>query len=196
MQADTYLGISQLYTSEYKASGSKFYGYLFPVKDATDFDQKIKEYKEEYIDATHVCSACVIGVDREYQRCSDDGEPSNSSGRPILNNMLSAELTYIGCAVVRYYGGKKLGIPGLIEAYGGAAQLCIEQAVIKKMVLQDTIICDIHPSESYRLYNFLARQKDVSYETNTKGQFEITCAKSMTTDLRIELKKIITLVVI
>lgn len=195
MQADSYKGISKLYTSEYKASGSKFYGFLFSVKDEHDFDQKIKQYKEEFADATHVCSACVIGVEREYQRCSDDGEPSNSSGRPILNNILSAEITYVGCAVVRYYGGKKLGIPGLIEAYGGAAQLCIDEAEIKDLVLKNTIVCTIHPAESYRLYNFLARLKDVTHEMNTDGQFEITCSQSMTADLRSELKKILTLVV-
>ena len=195
MQVDTYRGIDKQYTSEYKASGSKFYGYLFPVKDAAEFDQKIKDYKEEFADATHVCSACVIGIDREYQRCSDDGEPSNSSGRPILHAMLSAEITYVGCAVVRYYGGKKLGIPGLIEAYGGAAQFCIDAATVKELVLRDTLICTMHPAESYRLYNFLARQKDVTYQTNADGEFVITCNKSMTGDLRNELKKILTLVV-
>lgn len=196
MPADSYRGISKLYTSEYKASGSKFFGFLFPVKDEEDFDQKIKEYKEEFADATHVCSACVIGTDREYQRCSDDGEPSNSSGRPILNNMLSAEITYVGCAVVRYYGGKKLGIPGLIEAYGGAAQLCIDNATILELILKDTIVCTMHPTEAYRLYNFLARQKEVSYETNADGQFIITCNKSMTTGLRTKLKKILTLALV
>ncbi len=195
MPADTYSGISQSYTSEYKASGSKFYGYLFPVKDEHDFDLKIKAYKEEFADATHVCSACVIGTEREYQRCSDDGEPSNSSGRPILNAMLSAEITYVGCAVVRYYGGKKLGIPGLIEAYGGAAQLCIDVAHIKSLVLKGRIFCSIHPSESYRLYNFLARQKDVEYSTQPDGKFRIECAQSMTAGLRTQLKKILTLVV-
>ncbi len=195
MLADTYNGISTLYTSEYKASGSKFYGYLFPVKSASDFDERIKEYKEKFADATHVCSGCVIGTEREYQRCSDDGEPSNSSGRPILNAILSAKITYVGCAVVRYYGGKKLGIPGLIESYGAAAQICIDDAVIKTLVIEDITICKIHPTESYRLYNFLARQKEVSFVTNADGQFEISCRTSMTADLRRELKKILTLVV-
>jgi len=109
--------------------------------------------------------------------------------------MLSAEITYVGCAVVRYYGGKKLGIPGLIEAYGGAAQFCIDAATVKELVLRDTLICTMHPAESYRLYNFLARQKDVTYQTNADGEFVITCNKSMTGDLRNELKKILTLVV-
>ncbi|MEN8731958.1 MAG: YigZ family protein, partial [Bacteroidia bacterium] len=79
MQVDKYQGITAQVSSEYRSSGSKFYGYLFPINSAEDFEQRIKQYKEEYADATHVCSACVIGVDRAYQRCSDDGEPSSSS---------------------------------------------------------------------------------------------------------------------
>jgi putative IMPACT (imprinted ancient) family translation regulator len=196
MLADRYRGISKLYSSEYKASGSKFYGYLFPVIDAADFEQKIKGYKEEFADATHVCSGCVIGIDREYQRCSDDGEPSNSSGRPILHAMLSAEITYVGCAVVRYYGGKKLGIPGLIEAYGGAAQLCIEDATVKELVLKESIRCDIRSDMAYHLYNFLSRQKEVTYETDDTGQFTIVCSKSVTAQLQKELQNIPTLVVL
>jgi putative IMPACT (imprinted ancient) family translation regulator len=196
MQADTYRGISKLYQSEYKASGSKFYGYLFPIESADAFDLKIKEFKNEFSDATHVCSGCVIGIDREYQRFSDDGEPSNSSGRPILHAILSAEISYVGCAVVRYYGGKKLGIPGLIESYGGAAQLCIDDADIKELVLQESIVCEVRSDMAYRLYNFLARKKEVTYTTNDVGQFTIVSSKSVTSQLQKELQNIPTLVVL
>lgn len=196
MQTDNYKGITSTFTSEYKSSGSKFYGYLFPVQDVNDFERKIKEWKEEFSDATHVCSACVIGLERDYQRCSDDGEPSNSAGRPILNNLLSAEMTFVGCAVVRYYGGKKLGIPGLIEAYGGAAALCIEQAEVKNIILQGSIICSISPAQSYLLYNYLNKHKELSYVTLPDGKFKITHPQSMTAELQQDLKKIDTLVVI
>ncbi|MDA8930889.1 MAG: YigZ family protein [Bacteroidia bacterium] len=196
MQVDKYQGITAQVSSEYRSSGSKFYGYLFPINSAEDFEQRIKQYKEEYADATHVCSACVIGVDRAYQRCSDDGEPSSSSGRPILHALLSAEITYVGCAVVRYYGGKKLGIPGLIGAYGGAAKLCVEKATIVELVVKETIRCTMHPTEAYRLYNFLARQKDVTYITAPDGTFEITCRKSLTRKLLSDLNNILTLKVI
>ncbi|PCJ67311.1 MAG: hypothetical protein COA58_03045 [Bacteroidetes bacterium] len=195
MQVDTYLGITQTYTSEYRASGSKFYGFVFPVDSAEDYERKIKAYKTEYSDATHVCSACVIGLDREYQRFSDDGEPSNSSGRPMLYALLSKEISFVGCAVVRYYGGKKLGIPGLIEAYGGAAELCIEDAAFIELTLMETTVCTIDAAISYELYNYLARRKDVAQAVDTNGKFILRCAKSLTPRLREELKKIRTLVI-
>ena len=117
MQVDQYLGIINSYKSEYKASGSKFYGFLFPINSPMDFDERIKAFKLEYSDATHVCSACVIGLAREYQRFSDDGEPSNTAGKPILGQIRSRELTNTLVIVVRYFGGVKLGISGLIKAY-------------------------------------------------------------------------------
>lgn len=194
MQADKYLGIDKEYTSEYRSLGSKFYGCLFPVDGIQDFEARIKEFKTKYADATHVCSACVIGTDKSYQRFSDDGEPSNSSGRPILHALLSSELTYVGCAVVRYYGGKKLGIPGLIEAYGGAAQLCTKSAQSSVLTLKENVICTIDPSFSYLLYNFIARKK-LACKTTPSGEFIIACSQSMTSELHEELKKIDTLVI-
>jgi uncharacterized YigZ family protein len=188
MQPDTYLGINRLYSSEFKSGGSKFLGFLFPVDTPDEYEQKIKAYKTEYADATHVCSGCVLGLERDYQRCSDDGEPSNSSGRPILNALLSNEITNVGCAVVRYYGGKKLGIPGLIEAYGGAAALCIESAQLKTLVLSKQITCTIPPEVAYKLYNYLSKQADYSYTQSSDGKFIITCAQSMTDCLLEDLK--------
>ncbi|MGB0851202.1 MAG: IMPACT family protein [Bacteroidia bacterium] len=196
MQVDQFLGISKVYTSELRASGSKFYGYLFPVKDANDYENKIRQYKQEFADSTHVCSACVIGLKREYQRCSDDGEPSNSSGRPILHALLSSEMSFVGCTVVRYYGGKKLGIPGLIEAYGGAATLCTNSSRPEVRTIMTDIVCTIAAEKSYLLYNFLARRKGLEYHTNSIGQFIITCSQSMTSELQEELIKIDTLAIL
>ncbi len=192
MPADTYLGIEREFKSYHKLGGSKFYGFLFPVRHLEHFEQQIKEFKQQFEDATHVCSACVIGINRETQRFSDDGEPSNSSGRPMLNALLSKNLTYVGTAVVRYYGGKKLGIPGLIEAYGGATQLCINQAEILELVLKDNIVCSIDEDKAYLLYNFLGKRSDLSYQV-ADGQFNISCAQSMTEGLRKELSEIDTL---
>ena len=195
MSADSYLGIQSEYSSEYKQSGSKFMGLLFPVSTNEEFESKIKELKETYADATHVCSACVLGITRDFQKFSDDGEPSNSAGRPILHALLSNNVTFTGCAVIRYYGGKKLGVPGLIEAYGQTATLALQQAKIKTLVLRDTLVCTISPIKSYILYNLLQRHTSAQYTTEN-DQFIITVPKSMTLELLTELKNIDTLAVI
>lgn len=193
MSADQYLGIDRIFTASYKKSGSKFHGFLFPVASIDDFDDRIKAYRAEFPDATHVCSAAVIGMNREVQRFSDDGEPGNSAGRPILHALLSSNTTFVGCAVVRYYGGKKLGIPGLIEAYGGTAQLCLDEARIIELIQKDEVLCTIDPQKSYLLYNFAARHPDVEMIV-TDDQFKLICSKSMTQELRSGLLKIDTLV--
>jgi uncharacterized YigZ family protein len=195
MSTDSYLGISKTYFADYKQSNSKFIGILFPVENNVAFEKKIKELKQEYADATHVCSACVIGIIRDYQKFSDDGEPNNSAGRPILNALLSANLSFVGCAVVRYYGGKKLGVPGLIEAYGNSAQLAINSAKIKTLLLMDFLKCTIAPENSYLLYNLI--HQNSSFEMEVENDiYIIAFPKSMTLDLLTELKNIDTLAVL
>ena len=195
MSADTYLGIQKEYSCDYKQGGSKFLGFIFPCSTNEDFEQKIKVLKETYADATHVCSACVLGLERDFQKFSDDGEPSNSAGRPILHALLSQNVTYVGCAVVRYYGGKKLGVPGLIEAYGQTAIQALEGAKIELLTQKDTLICTISPQNSYLLYNFLQRSVYTEYRTENE-RFIITIPKSMTSQLLQELKNINTLAVL
>ena len=104
-------------------------------------------------------------------------------------------MTFTGCAVIRYYGGKKLGVPGLIEAYGQTATLALQQAKIKTLVLRDTLVCTISPIKSYILYNLLQRHTSAQYTTEN-DQFIITVPKSMTLELLTELKNIDTLAVI
>lgn len=194
MQKDKYLGIASEYSSLYKQSGSKFLGFITPIIDEEDAKNRISEFRGKYADATHVCSAYVLGTERELQYFSDDGEPSNSAGRPILHALLSSNTSYLLGIVVRYYGGKKLGVPGLIQAYGTAAQECLEQAEIKEMELKSEIYCSIDPAASYHLYNFLHARKDIQYEM-VGSEFKLQCAQSMTPELRSELDKIPTLVV-
>lgn len=194
MQKDEYLGIDKEYSSLYKQGGSKFFGYLLAVKDLDDAKQQISEFKERFVDATHVCTAYILGSNRDVQYFNDDGEPSNSAGRPILYALLSSNMSFILGVVVRYYGGKKLGVPGLIQSYGGAIQECIDQAQIKTLQLSTEIHCSISPDLSYQVYNFLNSRKDIVYHVND-GEFKIQCAQSMTPELLSELNKIPTLVV-
>jgi uncharacterized YigZ family protein len=102
--------------------GSKFFAFVCGVKSDQDIKEKLEGLKRQYPDATHHCYAWVMGARGEAQRANDDGEPSNSAGRPILRSIISVGVTNVLVVVVRYFGGTLLGIPGLIESYGEAAE--------------------------------------------------------------------------
>ncbi|MFM7639063.1 MAG: IMPACT family protein [Bacteroidota bacterium] len=108
--------------------GSKFYAYVYGVRSEVEVKEKLEGLKREYPDATHHCYAWVMGARGEGQRANDDGEPGNSAGRPILRTIISAGLTNVLVVVVRYFGGTMLGIPGLIEAYGGSSSAALRAA--------------------------------------------------------------------
>ena len=129
---DTYKTIEKPYESEvYKVKGSKFIGYAFPVTDENQVKNYIKEVKEKHYKARHWCYAWEIGYqDRAKFRANDDGEPSNSAGQPILGQIHSFGVTNILVVVVRYFGGTKLGVGGLVSAYKIAAKKVLEEAEI------------------------------------------------------------------
>ena len=108
--------------------GSKFFAFVYGVKSDLEIKEKLESLKREYPDATHHCYAWVMGARGEAQRANDDGEPGNSAGRPILRSILSVGVTNVLVVVVRYFGGTLLGIPGLIESYGGAAESALRAA--------------------------------------------------------------------
>lgn len=120
--------ITKSYESSFRERGSKFMGYLFPAETEEDFTAELDQIKSEYPDATHHCYGWRINPARIREFSSDDGEPSGTAGLPILNQLKSFEVVNAGMVVVRYYGGTKLGKAGLIEAYGRAAELCLEVA--------------------------------------------------------------------
>ena len=104
---------------------SRFITYLKPVKDEQDFKDYLKEIKKKHYDATHVCSALIIG---DIKRSSDDGEPSGTAGSPILNVLVKNNLNNTCALVVRYFGGIKLGAGGLIRAYSSSVSTALQQA--------------------------------------------------------------------
>ena len=114
----------------YKDKGSKFYGYAFPVKSEEEINTHIDYLKKEHHKARHWCYAWRIGNSYEYYRINDDGEPSGSAGLPIYGQIQSKEVTNILIVVVRYFGGTKLGVSGLITAYKTTAQWTLEQSEI------------------------------------------------------------------
>jgi uncharacterized YigZ family protein len=114
-------------TSLFKEKGSKFIGYAFPLDSKDDVKKHLDQIREEHPKARHICSALLIGSGAdEYYLTNDDGEPSNSAGAPILGQIRSHDLTNVYIAVVRYFGGTKLGISGLIKAYKESAALAIQ----------------------------------------------------------------------
>ena len=127
---DNYKSVSGPSSGVYRELGSKFISLAFPVTSEEEAKEIIKSIKKEYFDARHHCYAYRIGAEGKIWRTNDDGEPSSSAGRPILGQILSNELSDILILVVRYFGGTKLGIPGLIRSYKSAAADAIGNSVI------------------------------------------------------------------
>ena len=130
----TFKTISKPSEGVYKEKGSKFLAYAFPVSNEEEVKKRLEELKERHPASRHVCYAYKIGVGNDMKyRVNDDGEPSGSAGKPIYGQILSFEITNTMVAVVRYFGGTKLGVGGLISAYKEASKIALEQSkVIEK----------------------------------------------------------------
>ncbi len=126
--------ILKTYTSTYRDRESKFLGYLLPCVDEASFFTQLDELKSKYPDASHHCFAYRINPASIKEFSSDDSEPSGTAGLPILNQLKSFDLVNAGLVVIRYFGGTKLGKPGLIEAYGNTAKECIEPVVLQPII--------------------------------------------------------------
>lgn len=134
--SDTYLTIQQNAEALFKDKGSKFLAFAYPVEN----EQQVKEFltalKKEHPSANHHCYAYRLGADKLNFRANDDGEPSNTAGRPILGQIQSHDLTNVLIVVVRYFGGTLLGVSGLINAYKhSAADVIKASAIIEKQIL-------------------------------------------------------------
>ncbi len=114
----------------FKEKNSKFIGYAYPITSENEVKTHIENLKKEHFSARHWCYAYQIGTETFKFRANDDGEPSNSAGMPIYGQIQSFELTNVLIVVVRYFGGVKLGVGGLISAYKTTAQLTLEEATI------------------------------------------------------------------
>ncbi len=135
--SDCYRSISALSTGIFKDNGSKFLAFAYPITKEEEVKPIIQQLKKEYFDARHHCYAYRIGHTGAIWRFNDDGEPSSTAGRPIYGQILSAELSDILIVVVRYFGGIKLGVPGLIRAYKSSTADAIANAdVIEKIATQ------------------------------------------------------------
>jgi uncharacterized YigZ family protein len=132
---DTYSTIEKPGEGIFRDRGSKFLGYAYPIISDQDIKEIVAKLKQEHTKANHYCWAIRWSTDRSVFRLNDDGEPSGTAGRPILNTLLSRNLTNVAVVVVRYFGGTLLGVPGLINAYRTAAEFALnETKVIEKTV--------------------------------------------------------------
>lgn len=134
---DTYKTISSASQGVLKDKGSKFIAYAYPLRSDEEVKNLLQNLRSEHPKARHFCWALRLSPDRSVFRIQDDGEPSGTAGRPILNTMLSADITNVLIVVVRYFGGTLLGVPGLINAYKTAAAEAIKAADVVGNTVND-----------------------------------------------------------
>ncbi len=136
MEKDTYKTLAS--PSEevlYKEKNSKFLGYAFPIVSEDDVKPLLDDLRKQHHSARHWCYAFQTGTDKVYFRANDDGEPNNSAGMPIYGQIQSFDVTNVLVVVVRYFGGVKLGVGGLISAYKTAAQMALDVSdIIEKTI--------------------------------------------------------------
>jgi len=138
MFEDSYKTIAKPSEGSYSEKRSKFLAYAFPVQSEQDVKQRLAEIQKKHWDARHHCYAYILGAHKDAYRMNDNGEPSGTAGRPIYGQLLSKDLTNTLVIVVRYFGGIKLGVSGLQNAYKVAAREALDAAVIEERTVQET----------------------------------------------------------
>lgn len=147
MEVLSFLTITGPAAGIYKELGSKFLAFAYPVRSEAEIKDKIELLRKEYFDARHHCYAWVLGKEKTRYRSFDDGEPNHSAGDPILGQIRSKNLTNVLIVVVRYFGGVKLGVGGLIQAYKTAAEEALNNAAIMECEVTQSVTIN-YPYES------------------------------------------------
>jgi uncharacterized YigZ family protein len=194
---DTYKTLETTGQGLYKEKGSRFISFAMHVKDESDVKKELDLLRQKYHDARHHCYAYILGFDKNANRAIDDGEPSGTAGRPILGQINASDLTNTLIVVIRYFGGVKLGVSGLISAYRAAAKDAIDQA---KTVTR--IINEVYELEfSYVAMNDVMRIiKDescsiLSSEFEVKNKIIIMARKKSSNQVYAKLQKVNSLTV-
>lgn len=172
MLNDTYKTIKAPCEGIYKEKGSKFLAFAFPVTSETEIKNHVDSIKKEYYDARHHCYAYILGPDKATYRANDDGEPSGTAGRPIHGQLLSKDITNTLVIVVRYFGGIKLGVSGLINAYKTATKDALDNAEVVEKTVNEIYRVEFE----YPLMNDVMRLlKDEGLEQFNQ-RFEMNCS--------------------
>lgn len=164
----------------YKEKGSKFMGFAFPVQSEAEVKERINELKKRYFDARHHCFAYTLGADKTKFRAFDDGEPNHSAGDPILGQIRSKNLTNILVVVIRYFGGVKLGVGGLISAYKAAAEDALNSSVIVEKEIRQAYVIE-YPYVSTPDVMKLAKEFDLVMQNQS---FEEECKMEVSVSVR------------
>lgn len=160
MDKDVYKTIDKASTEAlFKDRGSKFYGYAFPVTNEEEIKENIEFLKKQHYNARHWCYAWQLGMKYEKYRANDDGEPTNSAGTPIYGQLQAFEVTNILVVVVRYFGGTKLGVSGLIQAYKTAAKLALENSEIIQKTINEKFILQFNYSEMNKVMRIVKEEQ-------------------------------------
>ncbi|QXP78356.1 YigZ family protein [Winogradskyella sp. HaHa_3_26] len=172
MEDDIYKTITKPAQGElFKDKNSKFYGFAFPVTNEEQIKQHLEAVKKEHYAARHWCYAYQIGTETIQYRANDDGEPNNSAGMPIYGQIQSFEVTNILIIVVRYYGGVKLGVGGLINAYRTGAQLALEASKIVERTINKEFQLQFEYKNMSKVMRIL-KENDVEI---TNQKLELDC---------------------
>ncbi|HOY39595.1 MAG: YigZ family protein [Bacteroidales bacterium] len=174
MDKDAYHSIREKTQGYFRDRGSKFLSFAFPVSCDEDVKNILNQLRKEYYDANHHVYAYRLGVDENNYRSSDDGEPANSSGKPVLGQILSYGLSDVLVVVIRYFGGVKLGVPGLIHAYRTAADDALKSADIIEKLVQRTICVEF----PYSLMNQVLRLVEEEHAEVFSRDFTEDCRLS------------------
>ncbi len=168
---DTYKTIENISEGLFKDRGSKFIAHAIPVNNESQVKEHLSALRIKYHDARHHCYAYQLGFDKSSYRINDDGEPSGTAGKPIFGQILSHDLTNILIVVVRYFGGTKLGIGGLINAYKTSAKDALNNTKIIEKTINEVyeIIYD------YPIMNTVKKIIKEESITQTSQKFDLNC---------------------
>ncbi len=155
----------------FKDRNSKFYGYAFPVNEETSIKDFLEFLRKKHHAARHFCYAWQLGTESVRFRANDDGEPSNSAGMPIYGQIQSFEVTNILVVSVRYFGGTKLGVGGLINAYRASARLTLESSAIEEKTIDESFQLNFQ----YDLMSKVLRILKENSITITRQKLEMDC---------------------
>ena len=168
---DSYLTLAKKSEAYYKEKGSKFLAFAIPISSEEEVRLALESLRKEYHDARHHCYAYILGHKKEKFRANDDGEPKHSAGDPILGQIKSYNLTNVLIVVIRYFGGTKLGVSGLINAYKTSAQEAIKNGKIVEKIVKESITIYFQYPSMNKVMSLIK-----TYDLEVKEQnFEQTC---------------------